>query len=278
MRPAWERSDNITKGDSMHTRRQFGMAALGVAVALLLAGAGQARAEVISMTLTLGTGPGAFKIDVDPFATATATSYSVHDLAALNTVLRQDGSLWTFTSLGGSSNFPGSGTMGQLILNGTVNGGGVGGPRSALTITETEAGFAQPTSPLGGTLMSSSSASFFAQPAGDGQAVQSLFNTTPTPLYTVLSTGTADNPGTNTGPQSVGVGPPLLAPYTLENVLSFGVSTPGLDARGNDTFGVTATLTATPTAVPEPASLTLLSLGAVGLLGYGWRRRKRATA
>jgi hypothetical protein len=30
-------------------------------------------------------------------------------------------------------------------------------------------------------------------------------------------------------------------------------------------------------ATPEPASLTLVGLGAAGLLGYGWRRR-RATA
>jgi hypothetical protein len=31
-------------------------------------------------------------------------------------------------------------------------------------------------------------------------------------------------------------------------------------------------------ATPEPASLTLLGVGALGLLGYGWRRRRRAAA
>jgi hypothetical protein len=30
--------------------------------------------------------------------------------------------------------------------------------------------------------------------------------------------------------------------------------------------------------VPEPSTLTLLSIGSLGLLGYGWRRRNLAAA
>jgi hypothetical protein len=32
------------------------------------------------------------------------------------------------------------------------------------------------------------------------------------------------------------------------------------------------------TPVPEPSTLTLFGLGSLGLLGFGWRRRKQASA
>jgi hypothetical protein len=58
--------------------------------------------------------------------------------------------------------------------------------------------------------------------------------------------------------------------------------TPFTDTFKTGTGGLTGTLTydSTPsaTAVPEPSTLTLLSLGSLSLLGYGWRRRKQVAA
>ena len=46
----------------------------------------------------------------------------------------------------------------------------------------------------------------------------------------------------------------------------------GTDIVGQGTFNATFSLSGQ--TVPEPASLTLAGLGALGLLGYGWWRRK----
>jgi hypothetical protein len=44
----------------------------------------------------------------------------------------------------------------------------------------------------------------------------------------------------------------------------------------SETGNATFTATTATTATPEPASLTLLGIGAAGLLGYGWRRKRAA--
>ena len=44
----------------------------------------------------------------------------------------------------------------------------------------------------------------------------------------------------------------------------------------NDIIGVDSGQPGAPPAVPEPSSLTLLGIGALGLLGSRWRRRKQA--
>jgi hypothetical protein len=266
-------------------RRLFLSLALVALVGIM---AGEARAASISMTISV-TGA-ATSFDIDAVAVATATSYTVDPtgLTAINGYLAANGSEYRFassttgttTNLGGSSNFPGS-TQGLLTVTGEIHALATAGTNAGVTITETESGFTSPTG-FTGTLASSSSGTFTNQSTGGGHEVSSLFNSTPTSpsSYDVLSNTAIGNPNSETG-SATGVIAPVPTLYTLTNVISWGVSAPGLDhpASGHpdtiDGFSVSAVVT----AVPEPASLVTMMMGTPLPLAVLWfLRRRRALA
>jgi len=240
---------------------------LGLGMALVVSlMPGITRAELISMTITTTAG----SLPVDIFATPGATTYNVDavGLFAINSVLAAEGSEYQFFSLGGSSNFPGNAIQGNLVLTGEIHSVVGGGPDAFLQISESESGFTNPSGGAG-TLMSASTGNFTNQTLGLGHTASSLLNLTSTPTYSVLSSGAIVNPEGATGSVAV---TGITTPYTLTNVITFGLSPAGANDV-IDSFGVTATIS----AVPEPGSLILLSMSAVPLviiLGEMKRRRR----
>jgi hypothetical protein len=253
--------------------------------------ANESRAETISMTLSV-SGGSSLVVDVVPGVTATATSYNVDGtagpgnypgtlaLGTINAFLAAQGSEYQFISLGGSSNFPGSPLPANLTVTGEIHAVGVGGTNPGLTLTESESGFTNPPPGATATLTSSSTGNFTNQPAGGGHEAVSSINSTSTPAYTVLSTAPTLNPGVNTGPKSTHIASvPTL--YTLTNVISWGVSAPGLAHPGAggpdviDQFGLSAQVS----AIPEPASVVCFLTGTPLPLVLLWFvRRRRALA
>jgi len=239
----------------------------GLALSCLLTlMAGTTQAGLITMTITDSSG----STNVDIFATPGATTYNVDafGLFVINSILSSQGSEYQFFSLGGSSNFPGTSTQGNLVLTGEVHSVVGGGVDPFLQITESQTGF---TSPIGlsGTLLSSSTGNFTNQAAGGGHTADSLLDSTSTPTYSVLSSGVAVNPEGGTGSAAVS---PVSSLFTLTNNITFALSPAGTNDVV-DSFGVTATVSAS--GVPEPASFVLLVTGVPLVILVTRRRRRR---
>jgi hypothetical protein len=247
---------------------------LGLAGGLMmfLLGQGESRAGIV-ITMTVDALP---PVNLIAFTTPLATdpgqlnNYGTVDLTAINTFLSGANSAYTFTSLGGSSNFSGAPVGGSLSLTGGLTLTSPGGSTS-LVLNETETGFTSPVGPFG-TLASTSQGNFsFAGPPNAHGALSS-FNGLSTQLYTVAST----IPGVGPDHEQNGITahiPSFITPYSLTNTIEFSL-VPGA-AAPTDNFNVVAGVT----AIPEPASVVMMLLGLpCPLVCLAWVRRLRAAA
>jgi hypothetical protein len=205
----------------MHTRRQFGVAVLGLAVlALLLAGTGRAQAGFM-VTLLEQNG------------NVVANGGGSIDLNGL-------------TLLG-----PTQGTAGMTPTSGFITLG-------AFADGDVYNGFTGPPSFGSGAGIQASSGS------GD------LFSINSSNVHLKVPSGYVSGHSLSD-----------TSTYLNKTFSSLGV-TPGtyVWTWGTGAHADSFTLQIGPaaTAAPEPASLTLAATGALGLLGYGWRKRRQSVA
>ena len=122
------------------------------------------------------------------------------------------------------------------------------------------------------SLTSSSTGFFVNQPSGGGHTARSSFNSAfegaATPTYSVLSDGIGANSQVNMAAIEVST----VTPYTVSNIIIFGL------APGTPTSPITDEFSVSATVVPEPSTWAMMLLGFAGLAFAGYRRARAGHA
>jgi hypothetical protein len=258
--------------------------ALGL-TALLGLSAREVNAETLTITVSYGGSDYTF--------TGTSNGVTVPDNAINNDL---NGSGYSFSSLGGTSNYPGSsGAVGGYITDsGTLSYSSTdytsasgatitGGPGGVLTITITESGFTSPASGSGMTLVNAPTSDFSGTGAGGTTPLTPTYQqdtgtykpdngaTTSTPTTTMVSNGTASDDHSDSS--STGVGP-YVTSYTLTIIQTVDLTQRSTSVAADAIGGKVSLVT-----VPEPASLIMMVTGMpLPLVVMGLLRRRRAAA
>jgi len=165
--------------------------------------------------------------------------------------------------LGGEAN---QNTTTELLSSTTSITNETGSSGHVLHITITGTGYTAPTTPPPVTVLSHVSGTIAVEttPSTNSLSFQSIV-----PGASLAVQSPAINGGTTEGTYNsnlTGTTSSLSAPFTLEETLSVTL---------NDKFDqINYSSSTTLSSVPEPSSMAIAGLGALGMIGYGLRRRK----
>jgi hypothetical protein len=225
-----------------------------LAVALGNPSAARAQTHIVSF----GGGPSATN---DYTYTDTATTSTLSANIASGSI-QLDSAFATGSPTG---SLTGIGISVSLTSTTAASGGTQGGFGGTVTLTNNTGSPLDGVAPGGNIMTIAVSGATLSDSGGGGSAVVSGGVVTITPGPTLQH-----NP----------IVPPMSFGLSLSGVTAApGTPTPHLgfgNFTASDTGTASATITTRP--VPEPSTLALAGLGAMGLIGYGLRRRKARTA
>jgi hypothetical protein len=181
------------------------------------------------------TAPGGFSSTGNAFGETFLASPAHMDMSTLTVSSTGAGTATLIFSMNNINSPTGLGTINELITGHIASGTG------SISVAYTTYG-------------SNSNTLFTTNPApADGRTGTATGTATTNPLGTI----SASSSGTFTA----------SAPYSLTEVLAITFSGAGSISLSSDS-------SANFTAVPEPSSMAIAGLGALGMIGYGLRRRK----
>lgn len=228
----------------------------------------EARAGTLTLSVFAGTDTTAPAI----YSIVGGTTAVTADTGILNGNLAAAGfGAYSFTNLGGSSNNPGSTTIGVgafILTSGnlvaTPGGSGEGTP---ITVVLFEDGF---TLPANGATLEDTATANIAGATGTMDSTGIFADATSTTVTTPTASLTSSGIATTSAPLGA-----YVTPFTLDSQTTLTLTAAGSTLPGSNGFSQKIVVT----AIPEPASLVMMLTGMpLPLVVLGLLRRRRAAA